>query len=139
MDLVTTIPVRVNTADSVPQLLDNVRQRVNRRAYENFVDRGAVHGHDLDDWLQAEQELIVNSDVDVRFHGEDIFVELILPKIDLFNITVHIAPSQIVIASDTNEHGLQLCRVIDLPVEISLDGVDAEQLDNVVRITAAIA
>ena len=57
MDLVTTIPVHLKTADSVPQLLDDVRERVNRRAYENFVDRGAVHGHDLDDWLQAEREL----------------------------------------------------------------------------------
>lgn len=28
------------------------------RAYEIFVGRGASHGNDLDDWLQAERELI---------------------------------------------------------------------------------
>ena len=27
------------------------------RAYEIFIERGSVHGHDLDDWLQAEREL----------------------------------------------------------------------------------
>ena len=27
------------------------------RAYEIFLERGSVHGHDLDDWLQAEYEL----------------------------------------------------------------------------------
>ena len=27
------------------------------RAYEIFLERGSSHGHDLDDWLQAEQEL----------------------------------------------------------------------------------
>jgi hypothetical protein len=27
------------------------------RAYEIFFERGSVHGHDLDDWLQAEHEL----------------------------------------------------------------------------------
>lgn len=27
------------------------------RAYEIFLSRGASHGHDLDDWLQAEREL----------------------------------------------------------------------------------
>jgi len=64
---------------------------------------------------------------------------MVVPYIDLFNITVHPAPSQLVIASDVNEDGLQLCQVIDLPVEISLDGVDAEQTDILVRITAAIA
>jgi hypothetical protein len=28
-----------------------------RRAYEIFERRGGVHGADLDDWLQAEQQL----------------------------------------------------------------------------------
>ena len=28
-----------------------------RHAYEIFQRRGGVHGADLDDWLQAEQEL----------------------------------------------------------------------------------
>jgi hypothetical protein len=27
------------------------------RAYEIFMARGAIHGSDLDDWLQAESEL----------------------------------------------------------------------------------
>ena len=28
------------------------------RAYELFLARGAQHGRDLDDWLQAERELL---------------------------------------------------------------------------------
>jgi len=28
-----------------------------RRAYELFVQRGAEHGRDLDDWLSAQREL----------------------------------------------------------------------------------
>jgi Protein of unknown function (DUF2934) len=30
---------------------------IQQRAYELFVQRGAEHGHDLSDWLTAEQEL----------------------------------------------------------------------------------
>ena len=30
---------------------------IGRRAYEIFLERGSIHGHDLDDWLQAEHEL----------------------------------------------------------------------------------
>jgi hypothetical protein len=30
---------------------------VSRRAYEIFLERGATHGADLDDWLRAEREL----------------------------------------------------------------------------------
>lgn len=28
-----------------------------RLAYERFVERGFVHGHDVEDWLWAEREL----------------------------------------------------------------------------------
>ena len=28
-----------------------------RRAYERYEERGSEHGHDVDDWLQAEREL----------------------------------------------------------------------------------
>ncbi len=31
--------------------------QISRRAYELFLKRGGDHGHDMDDWLQAETEL----------------------------------------------------------------------------------
>src|SRR5262245_46105652 len=31
--------------------------QISQRAYEIFEARGRDHGHDLDDWLQAEREL----------------------------------------------------------------------------------
>ena len=30
---------------------------VARRAYDLYLGRGGEHGHDVDDWLQAEREL----------------------------------------------------------------------------------
>jgi hypothetical protein len=46
------------SARTQPQLastlsLDEIQQRV----YELHLERGCVHGYDLDDWLQAEREL----------------------------------------------------------------------------------
>ena len=32
-------------------------QDVARRAYDLYLARGCEHGHDVEDWLQAEQEL----------------------------------------------------------------------------------
>jgi HSP20 family molecular chaperone IbpA len=139
MDIVTTIPVRLKGPESIPLLIEEVRKRIARRAYENFVDRGAVHGHDLKDWLEAERELIISAPGEVRLEREDIFVEMSLPEIDLPNLTVHVAPRQLVISSDVDEERFQLYQVIDLPAAISLDGVDAEQFHNVLRITAAVA
>jgi hypothetical protein len=36
-------------------------EAIMRRAYEIHVGRGGLHGHDLDDWLQAERELLENN------------------------------------------------------------------------------
>jgi Protein of unknown function (DUF2934) len=44
--------------DSSPQRRDPITEVIANRAYELFLARGGEQGHDLDDWLQAEQELI---------------------------------------------------------------------------------
>ena len=74
MDILTTIPARLKGPDAIAPLLENVRQRIVLRAHENFVERGAVYGQDLDDWLDDQRE-----------EGKDVFVEVILPKIELTN------------------------------------------------------
>jgi hypothetical protein len=33
------------------------RDEIARRAYEIYLSRGATHGGDFDDWLQAEREI----------------------------------------------------------------------------------
>ena len=33
------------------------REETELRAYQIYVERGGAHGHDVDDWLQAEHEL----------------------------------------------------------------------------------
>ncbi len=36
-------------------------EAVAKRAYEKFVARGCTHGHDQEDWLAAEQELVAEA------------------------------------------------------------------------------
>jgi Protein of unknown function (DUF2934) len=38
-------------------LNEPAREEIERRAYELYLARGEVRGHDRDDWLQAEREL----------------------------------------------------------------------------------
>jgi len=35
-----------------------IRNRIATCAYQNFESRGSVHGHDVDDWLQAESQVL---------------------------------------------------------------------------------
>jgi hypothetical protein len=40
--------------------LENVPgvEEIRLRAYQKYIERGGADGHDLDDWLLAEQELV---------------------------------------------------------------------------------
>jgi hypothetical protein len=56
--------VPVVQPESAPQYASDTltetaeRDRVAERAYQKFVERGGRDGRDLDDWLEAERELI---------------------------------------------------------------------------------
>jgi hypothetical protein len=36
----------------------SLQERIRRRAYELYVERGNESGSELDDWLQAEEEIM---------------------------------------------------------------------------------
>jgi DUF2934 family protein len=36
----------------------NLKEEIRRFAFEIYVERGREDGHDLDDWLQAEAEVL---------------------------------------------------------------------------------
>jgi len=75
----------------------------------------------------------------IQVKKEDLVVEAMLPETDLHNVAAHIAPGKFVITADIDKSGVQVCLVIDLPMEIAPDGVDAGQYGNLVRIIAALA
>ena len=50
----TSVNVMLPSAPPQPMLEQAIRQR----AYELYIKRGMAPGHALDDWLQAEAELV---------------------------------------------------------------------------------
>ena len=49
-----SVNVKLPPAPPEPML----EQAIRLRAYELYIKRGKTPGHDLDDWLQAEAELV---------------------------------------------------------------------------------
>ena len=49
--------VPVPTTDSSSANQTSAQEEIAIRAHEIFLERGAIPGHDLDDWLQAELEI----------------------------------------------------------------------------------
>lgn len=47
-------------AVAISQTETEIAQRIRERAYQLFEERGGELGHDLEDWLQAEAEVLGN-------------------------------------------------------------------------------
>jgi len=56
-DNVIAMPAAESKAVAVSQPAGVTDSDLARRAFEIYCERGSPHGHDLDDWLQAEREL----------------------------------------------------------------------------------
>ena|SRR5579872_205527 len=41
-----------------PEIVPSTKKRIAARAHELYLQRGGADGHDLDDWLAAEKELL---------------------------------------------------------------------------------
>jgi hypothetical protein len=56
---------RQSTKDAEPvkipqQRTQPIEDAIRARAYQIYIERGRVPGHDLDDWLRAEREIKSN-------------------------------------------------------------------------------
>jgi hypothetical protein len=49
--------VQRRRSDGAPKR-NPIRDAIATWAYEQFIERGGEHGHDLDDWLAAEREFV---------------------------------------------------------------------------------
>lgn len=45
------------------------KETIERRAYERYIERGGGDGHDLDDWVEAERELLEKRE-DTHIHSD---------------------------------------------------------------------
>jgi Protein of unknown function (DUF2934) len=49
-------PIQPHAEDTSANHAPN-RDEIRRRAYEVYLERGGLSGHELEDWLQAESEI----------------------------------------------------------------------------------
>lgn len=54
--------VEMNASSAIlqnpPEVNENLRQRIEKRAYELYEARGSEPGHELEDWTKAEAEIV---------------------------------------------------------------------------------
>ena len=91
--------------------------RVARRAYDKFLDRGARTGSELEDWLDAEQEILGLMQVDLAESAGFITALASLPGYRSAQVTLGIEPRWLLILgcqeSDVRTDAPELVRSLD--------------------------
>ena len=74
-----TTPVRLVAADVLLSRKNEIQNVIARRAYELFKGHGSVNGHDIDDWIEAEVEVVRTYRHDLKESAEAIIFKAELP------------------------------------------------------------
>ncbi|HUL49377.1 MAG TPA: Hsp20/alpha crystallin family protein [Gemmatimonadales bacterium] len=127
-----TPSIRLVTPDQMFDDMKNTFDAIARRAFEIFDTNGRRFGRDLDDWFQAEAELLHPVHVDISEADGTFTVRAEVPGFSEKDIEITVEPQRLIIsgrreASEERKKGKhvysercsnQFYRAIDLPAEV---------------------
>jgi HSP20 family molecular chaperone IbpA len=125
-----------------------IHSDIAKRAYELSAASGFSRGHELEDWLKAEAELLVPVSVEVVEHRNEVTVKAHLPGFDHDDVEVYAEPGRLFLRAshqeepemrkDEAEYLREISRVvfrtIDLPCEIDPDRAKASLVRGTIEI-----
>ena len=74
-----------------------IHELIAGRAYQFFEARGYEHGHDMDDWLNAESEILIPIDVDKYDIEDKLIARVRVPARTAEDLEVTIEPRRIIV------------------------------------------
>jgi HSP20 family molecular chaperone IbpA len=143
----------VHKTESIFDEVEKIHQRIEKRAYELFESRGGERGHDVDDWLAAEREVIWSPPISMEEHDGQITVQLSARGFGPENIDVELTPEDLLVEAETHEeraktkgrarmkevHAETLFRSVHFSRAVDPDSAEAELKNGILTITAKLA
>lgn len=140
-------PVLKDSGDLMFELAAEIKDAIERRAYELFEARSFEHGHDREDWMRAESELL-NVPVEITEGESELAVHANVPGFGANDLKVEVAPHCLCIvgrreeaSEETKETAVafqrrckRIFRLLDLPFEIDPDGTKATVREGLLEI-----
>lgn len=124
--------VQTGASTDLVERMNNLYERIARRAYEIFDGNGRITGRDLADWFQAEQEFLHPLHLEISESPAAITVRAEVPGYKANDLEINVEPHRLTITgtretkqeSKTNETVYsetcsdQILRVLDLPAAV---------------------
>jgi len=138
-------PVR---AENLFERAEATFDTIAKRAYEIFDAHGHTFGHEVEDWLEAEKELLHPVHLDVSETGEAFDVKAEVPGFTEKELHINVEPRRLAISGkrETKKEerkGKTICsemcsdeimRVIDLPADVEAEKATATLKNGVLEL-----
>jgi HSP20 family protein len=151
-----SVPIKLLPGSDLLDRVQDISNSVARRAFEIFEDRGRAFGHDLEDWLRAESELLHPIHLDIAESDDAVTVRAEVPGFSAKELEVGVEPRRLTISGkrEANEEGKgkktihtehcvnHIFRTIDLPAQVDSSNVKATLKNGVLELSmpkAAVA
>lgn len=145
--------ISLTSAEELRDAQHRLHDRISVNAYHRFGARGRTHGHDVEDWLLAEAEIVAKPLVVIHEHDGCLHVEVVLPAAVPRLLHVGLTPESLIVhaphahehpADESGPHACELCdrvvyREVHLPKRVVVEGVRAELRKGVISLTARLA
>lgn len=136
--------------ETLLQEMTAITDEIRDRAFSLFERRGRTMGWDLDDWVQAEREVVWSPASELIENKEDFRARLALPGFDAKDLEVTATPNALVVrAESTHTHegkegdvrfcefsGKRMFRRLEMPSDIDVDKVTASLDKGMLEVTA---
>ncbi len=144
------IAVHPKEPSSFMQEINDLINKIEKRAYELFERRGRESGRDLDDWFKAESELLQTVPLEIKEEKKRLLIHAEVPGFEAEELEISLEPAVLTIKgsqkketekktkegvySETREK--EIFRQVTLPVNVLPDGAEANLKDGVLEISA---
>lgn len=147
------VAIQEISLDSLFKEMSAWSDRIARHAYELFASSGFTNGHDVDDWLKAEQELLTPVALEVKDAKDEFIVKAEVPGFDAKDLDIQLNGSRLVIKGKHDKHDIskekkekdmdisyrerkfrQIYRMLELPAAVFADNARAELKNGVLEL-----
>ena len=144
----TAVPAKQSVTDDVFDRIQKTYDTIARRAFEIFDSNGRWFGHELEDWLRAESELLHPVHLEIAETDDNLTVRAEVPGFTTKELTIDVEPRRLTItgkheAKEEAKKGKtvysercakEILRVVDLPAEVDTSKVNATLKDGILNL-----
>jgi HSP20 family protein len=135
--------------DAFFELAQDVNNVIAERARQLFEDTGANHGQDLDNWLKAKSEVLLNAPLEISETETELIVRADVPGCSEGDLEVRLAPRSLCVTGTRPEpsdrvpeettfyserNSKRIFRIVGLSSEVDADNVRATVANGVLEV-----